>query len=80
LSAVPSGAEQHRAFVDHLAIEDERAEAILKSYTRIPTERWQALMRGTHDIVFRADEAVDFGIAEGISEFPVPAGQQLFNF
>jgi hypothetical protein len=69
-----------RAVADYLAIEDRRAEAILKAHTRIPAERWQALMTGTHDIVFGAEEAVEFGIAEAIGEFEVPAGQQLFNF
>jgi ATP-dependent protease ClpP protease subunit len=80
LSGAPLDAAQHRAFAEYLAIEDARAEAIVRTHARIPAERWQALMTGTHDIAFRADEAVEFGIAEGIREFEVPAGQQLFNF
>jgi ATP-dependent protease ClpP protease subunit len=79
-STAPANAAQHRAFADYLAVEDQRAEAIVKAHTRIPAERWQALMAGTRDVVFRAEEAVEFGIAAGVRDFAVPPGQQLFNF
>ena len=74
LPGAPVSAAQHRAFAEYLAIEDRRAEAIVKAHTQIPAERWQALIGGTHDIVFAAEEAVAFGIAEAVRDFAVPAG------
>ncbi len=67
----------HRALSNNLLIEDSRSEAIIKAFTNIPADRW--ISHAVEDVIFQAQEAVQFGIAEAIREFQVPAGNQIFN-
>jgi len=77
--AVPTGttADQIKPIQASLLADDARVEAILKAHTTIPAQMWAQHERG--NVAFNAQEAVNFGIAEDISEFVVPPGNQLFN-
>jgi ATP-dependent protease ClpP protease subunit len=57
-------------------IGDTRTEAILQT-ANIPEDRWRTYAFA--DVFFNAQEAIDFGIADDICEFQVPAGNQIFN-
>jgi ATP-dependent protease ClpP protease subunit len=73
----PTNAVGHRALATQAEAEDARTEAILKGLTTIPASAWTA--HGLHDVMFTAQEAVQFGIAQTIREFHVPQGNQIFN-
>lgn len=60
-----------------LAATDERVEAITKAHTRIPEAKWAAHAVG--DVVLDAAESVEFGLAQAVREWQVPAGQRIFN-
>lgn len=70
-------AAQMRANTSSLSLDDARTEAILRAHTSIPADRWALLE--TQDVFFDANEAVQFRIADGIREFQVPAGNQIWN-
>jgi ATP-dependent Clp protease, protease subunit len=73
----PVTAAKMRTSADYLDIEDARTEAIVRTHTTIPTAIWD--QHATQDVVFNAKDAVDFGIADSIREFQVPASTQLFQ-
>jgi ATP-dependent Clp protease, protease subunit len=73
----PPTASQLRAFLPSLRLDDKRTEAILRTHTKIPAPRWRQLASG--DVYFSADEAVQFGLADSIREFQVPAGNQIYD-
>jgi ATP-dependent Clp protease, protease subunit len=73
----PADAIIHRALADQLLVEDARTEAIIKARTNIPADRWA--LHAQHDVTFDAQEAVQFGIADAIREFQIPAGNQVFH-
>ena len=76
--AHPTGdASRFKAVAEALIADDARIEAILRAHTKIPSEKW-ALYQN-HDVIFDAEQAVEFGIANSIQEFQVPAGNQLFH-
>ncbi len=72
-----TSASKMAALAKTLAIEDERIEAILKSETDIPDEKWA--LHQLEDVTFTAAEAVKFCIAHDICDFQVPPGNQLYN-
>jgi ATP-dependent Clp protease, protease subunit len=73
----PSTATQLRAFMASLRLDDKRTEAILRAHTKIPAARWRQL--ASNDVHFDAGEAVQFGLADSIREFQVPAGNQIYD-
>jgi ATP-dependent Clp protease, protease subunit len=73
----PTNAVGHQALAANLLVEDARSEAILRAHTNIPAARW--FTHATADVIFQAPEAVQFGIANAIREFQIPAGNQVFN-
>ncbi len=70
-------AKGHRAIADQALLEDKRVEAILKARTQIPAKRWK--QHALHDVVFDAQQSVQFGIAKAIGDFQPPVGSQVFN-
>jgi ATP-dependent Clp protease, protease subunit len=73
----PIDAKSHRALADQAMLEDHRVEAILKAKTQIPAKRWK--QHALHDVVFDAQQSVQFGIAKAIGDFQPPVGSQVFN-
>lgn len=73
----PTDAIGHRAIAAQALLEDNRVEAIFKARTQIPTKRWK--QHALHDVVFDAQQSVQFGIAKAIGDFEPPAGSQVFN-
>jgi ATP-dependent Clp protease protease subunit len=73
----PGQAAQIRAIAAGLQADDARTEAIIRSRTQIPEDRWTA--QTIHDVTITAQEALSFGIVHEIREFRPPAGNQLFN-
>jgi ATP-dependent Clp protease, protease subunit len=73
----PQTATQMRAATRSLELDDTRTEAILKTHTKIPSDRWQML--DIQDVYFTAADAVQFGIAEAIREFQIPTGERVWN-
>jgi ATP-dependent Clp protease protease subunit len=73
----PQSATKLRALAANLDVDDARTEAILRAHTSIPPKRWKLL--DSQDVLFNANEAVQFGFAEAIREFEVPPGNQIFN-
>jgi ATP-dependent Clp protease, protease subunit len=65
------------AHIDSLLSDDARVEAILKAETSIPDEKWT--LHAVQDVVFSAQEAVAFGIADDICEFRIPDGNKIYN-
>lgn len=63
--------------VKSLVLDDERTEKIIRDHVKLPTEMWTHLEH--HDVYLSGDEAVKFGIADGIAEFAPPAGLPVFN-
>jgi ATP-dependent Clp protease, protease subunit len=60
-----------------LILDDERTEAIVKEHVKFPPALWGDIEH--HDIYVSGEEAVKFGIADGIAEFSPPNGTQVFN-
>jgi ATP-dependent Clp protease, protease subunit len=73
----PGQASQLRAILDNLQADDARTEAIIRSRTVIPEDRWTA--QAIHDVTITAQEAVQFDLVQEIREFRPPAGNQIFN-
>lgn len=57
--------------------EDERTECILRERTRLPDQFLQA--RRTRDVHISPQQAVDYSLVNGISEFQVPSGHQILQ-
>lgn len=71
---IPLKADDFVARAKSLHIDDARYEAILRDNTRIPAELF------THyDVTLVASEALDFGVAQSVREFAVPAGDQILD-
>lgn len=73
----PTDAKGHRALADQAMLEDHRVEAVFKAKTQIPAKRWK--QRALHDVVFDAQQSVQFGIAKAIGDFQPPVGSKVFN-
>lgn len=73
----PTDAKGHRALAQQAKSEDQRVEAILKAKTQIPAKCWKQV--AFHDVLFDAQQSVQFGIAKAIGDFQPPVGSQVFN-
>jgi ATP-dependent Clp protease, protease subunit len=60
-----------------LILDDERTEAIIRNHVQFPPRHWKDLRN--QDIYVIGEEAVTFGVADGIEDFAPPAGTQVFN-
>jgi ATP-dependent Clp protease, protease subunit len=66
---------QHAA--KSLVLDDQRSEAIVREHVKFPPEFWENLEH--HDVYVSGEEAVNFGLADEVTEFAPPAGIQVFN-
>jgi ATP-dependent Clp protease, protease subunit len=73
----PGQAGQLLAIAAAIQTDDARTEAIIRSRTQIPDDRWAA--QAIHDVTITAQEALSFGLVHEIREFRPPAGNQIFN-
>ncbi|MGC1889211.1 MAG: ATP-dependent Clp protease proteolytic subunit [Stellaceae bacterium] len=73
----PGQAAQLLAIASSLQADDARTEAIIRSRTVIPEDRWAA--QTINDVTITAQEALNFGLVHEIREFRPPAGNQIFN-
>lgn len=76
LNPAIGGADRLVAAVDHLRLEDQRIESILKEHSNIPAEKWE--MHKYADVWLSANDAAVYGICE-IGEFAPPLGSPFFN-
>ena len=60
-----------------LVLDDERTDAIVKGHVKLPPELWKE--HEHHDVYLSGEEAIKFGLADGIAEFSPPAGTHVFN-
>lgn len=74
-SPMPMGAQAHRVRAKSLEIDDKRTRDVLKARTNLP----QRLLSPRFDETLTAQEAIDFGIAQSIRDFQVPAGNPIFD-
>lgn len=65
-----------KATAESIALDDQRTEAILRKHITMPDDKWARLDDG---LWFSAEEAVKFGVADGIAEFAPPPGSKIFN-
>jgi ATP-dependent protease ClpP protease subunit len=77
LQGVNANASTLSDMASRLAIDDRRAEAIMREATSIPKKHWRRY--SSQNVYFDAQEALQFGIASDIREFKVPQGHQVFN-
>ena len=76
LNPVAATADRMAAGADQLAMEDARIEAIIKSRTKLPANKWE--QHKYADVWLSASDAVNWGLAE-IGEFSPPANTKLYN-
>jgi ATP-dependent Clp protease protease subunit len=60
-----------------LILDDERTEEIIRAHVNLPSDLWSQLEH--HDLYLSGEEAVEFGLADGLAEFAPPAGVPVFN-
>jgi len=60
-----------------LVLDDQRTEAIFRNHVKFPPELWAEIQY--RDIYVSGEEAVKFGLADGIGEFSPSAGTVVFN-
>jgi ATP-dependent Clp protease, protease subunit len=60
-----------------LVLDDARTDEILRGHVKLPPELWDELKY--HDVYLSGEEAVNFGLSDGIAEFAPPAGVAVFN-
>ena len=65
------------AIAKSLALDDERTDTILHKHLRFPDQLWTQLEY--HDVYLSGQEAVDFGLADEISDFSPPTGTKVFS-
>lgn len=78
-SPAPIGAapaEVLRSIADTLEASDRSNEAVLRSVLNMPEEKWRIFRE--RDLIITADEAVAFGIADGIADFTPPPGMLIY--
>jgi ATP-dependent Clp protease protease subunit len=63
--------------LDGALADDRRTENILRERTRIPNTVLSA--RLSKDVHITPQEAVDFGIVQGLREFAIPKGYQILQ-
>ncbi len=77
LSPIASTSDKLTASAGYLGLEDERVEAIIKTHTKLPPEKWQ--QHKYADVWISAKEAIEYGFADSMGEFAPPPGTRLFN-
>jgi ATP-dependent Clp protease protease subunit len=60
-----------------LILDDKRTDAIIRQHVNLPPDLWTELLN--HDIFLSGEEAVKYGLADGLAEFAPPAGTHVFN-
>jgi len=66
-----------KAFAESAVLFDKNTEAILRKHINMPDEKWAHFDH--NDLWFSAEEAVAYGIADGIAEFSPPTGTRLYT-
>jgi ATP-dependent Clp protease, protease subunit len=66
-----------QAALDSALRDEERTENILRERTRIPEDILSA--RRNRDVFLSAQDALGYGLVDEISEFTLPAGNQIFQ-
>lgn len=69
--------ERLKTSTDSALADDERTEAILRERTRLPDQLLNA--RRTRDVHIGPGDALTHGLVNGITEFQVPQGRQMFQ-
>jgi ATP-dependent Clp protease protease subunit len=77
LNPQPATSKNLRHVAQSLALDDARTEAILRAHVKFPDELWREMQY--HDLHLSADEAIEYGIAEGIGDFGPPVGSSVYN-
>jgi ATP-dependent Clp protease protease subunit len=65
-----------QAVANSLLLDDQRTEDILRTHITLPEDKWD--VHKVADLWLSADEATTAGLADDISDFTPPAGEQLF--
>jgi ATP-dependent Clp protease protease subunit len=66
-----------KAFAESAVLFDKNTESILREHiTNMPAEKWAHFNH--NDLWFSADDAVKFGIADGIAEFAPSGGTKIY--
>jgi ATP-dependent Clp protease protease subunit len=65
-----------KAITESVILDDQRTEAILRKHISMPENRWAAL---ESDLLFSAEDAVKYGVADEIAEFAPPLGSKIFH-
>lgn len=76
----PNGALAHsalRSTLESAIADEERIDAILKERAAIPDD--VLTRRRSVDIFFPAEKALEYGLVHEISDFILPAGNQIFH-
>lgn len=76
-SSGPTTSIQLSAATQSLKVDDDRIERILKQYIRLPEEKWDA--HRFVDIFITAEEALQYGLIDEITDFAPPPGATLIN-
>jgi len=77
LNPIAATSDKLTAGAGYLGLEDSRVEAIIKTHTQLPAEKWE--QHKYADVWLSAKEAIDYGFADRIGEFAPPPGTRLFN-
>lgn len=72
-----ANAEKLKSVADSLVLDDKRTEEILREHVELPPELWEKHKYA--DVFISGEEAVEFGIADGVAEFAPPAGTLIYN-
>ena len=68
---------QLKSLVEAAGIDDARVEAILRNHLKLPDDLWKELYH--RDLVFSAQDAVKYGLADEVAEFTPPTGATIYN-
>ena len=66
-----------QAALDSALRDEERTENILRERTRIPEDILSA--RRSRDVYVSAQDALSYGLVDEVTEFTLPAGNQIFQ-
>jgi ATP-dependent Clp protease, protease subunit len=77
LNPQPATSKNLRHVAQSLALDDARTEAILREHVKFPDELWTEMQY--HDLHLSAEEAIQFGIADGFGDFGPPVGSLVYN-
>lgn len=66
-----------KVFAESAVLFDKNTESILREHINMPADKWAHFDH--NDLWFSAEDAVKFGIADGIAEFAPPVGTKFFS-